>query len=214
MSIGASGSSSGSSSSSTPVSMPGDLMGTRNQLNAYFRNQLNNGGTAFGNTPDGPLKSAYTNLFGGGTDDFLGAKQAVQNGLSGQSFGNAFNSFMSAAMPSAMNAYNVGAQQLANQAGANGMRFSTDLLGAQNRLMQNSLANLQSTAALNAATYAGQQNSLASSIYSLIGGLGQNQISMSQLPALLKYAETFAPVGQSSNSNSSSSSYGFNVGIG
>ena len=211
MSIGASGSSSGNSSSTTPVSVPGDLTGMRTQLNHYFSNMMSNGN--YGNTPDGPLKSAYTNLFSGGADDFLGAKQAIQNNLNGNGFANAFNSYMQAATPAAMNAYKTGAQTLANQAGANGLRFSTDLLGAQNKLMQNSLANLQSTAASNAGNYAAQQGSLAYSLYSLIGGLGQNQISMSQLPALLKYAETFAPVGQSGTSYGSSSSSGFNVGL-
>lgn len=198
----------GSSSQTNPtyaqLMIPKDLKDLRGQISPFLANQLNSKGQTYGNTPEGPLNSVYQNLFGDNpTGDFLGARQTIESNLSGRGFQNAANATYQGMLPGVMNSIMLGGNALRETAGANGMRFSTDLMNNQRALANSQLLGLQQNAIGNANTYMQNTGNQAQGIYSLIGDLGMKTIA-NQLPLLLQYASQFPPSGQFGGGGSSS----------
>jgi len=187
----------GASSSRSNTGLPADLQPLRENLNSYFINQLQQPG--FGQNPTGAIGGIYQNLFGDDpSQDFLGARQALENSLSGD-YGSYANQAFQTMMPTIQDAMNTSNRNLSNQYGAQGLRFGTDLMNAQGAAGSNILNNALAQAGQQGMAFMGQQGQQAQTMFDLIGRLGAASIAQT-LPLLAQYASS----GQEGSSSSSS----------
>lgn len=161
-----------------------------------------NYGQPWGPFPN-PMGSASN---GRSTGDFLGARQALTESLSGQGLDRSLQLAQQQLLPSTLSNIQLGSAALRNAAGPLGLRFSTDLMGQQRNFANQQFMGMQQNALQTALPMWQQRGQLAGDIYSLIGQLGNAQLAR-QLPLLIQYATGFAPTG----SNSSGSGWNFNV---
>lgn len=208
---GASKSSSSSNSTSRAITTP-DLTALRGTIG----NQLNQYLGAYGPSlfeGDQALNSMFRNMFldADPGSDYLGARSAIQRGLSPQGLTDNYMQAFSALEPGLGRAMQLSTQGLANAAGPRGLRYSSDLLNIQGRANQD-LINQAQQQALGVASQQQQQALQGGlSVLGLLGQAGGGGIG-NLLPLLLQYATSFAPVGQDSTSKSNSASFNFNVG--
>lgn len=205
---------SGGQSYNESRSMSGDLTGLRNLINNQFiRGIRDNGGLeSWGNTPQGPLRSIFQNLYGDDpSGDYLGARKALQDSLSGDSFGQAYKLAQDQMMPSTLEAIRTGGAALQNSFGANGLRFSTDVMGAQRRFADTQMNALGDRAAANAQGLYQTRANTALGTYGQANDMINAQLAR-QLPLLLQYASQFPSIG--SFGTGSNRGTGFNFGVG
>lgn len=203
-----------STSSSTPraVVTP-DLRGVRSDIGAFFQNQLRALGPDFATTPQGFIGQAYRGLFDKDpTTDVLGAANAIQSVLGGGAFSQAFDRAMGILEPSVQNQIRQLNTSVLNQSSPLGLRFSSDVLNQQRRGAEELLLGAQNQAANLANQFASQQLQGGLSVFGLTQQAALDQLAR-QLPLLIQYATSFAPVGQNATSSASGSGFGFGLPI-
>ncbi len=152
-------------------------------LGEQLMGSLAGGGSGLG-TPLGILGPIYQNLFGGGAGDYLGAKGAIQDTLSGN-FGGAVNTAYNQLLPSTLQGIQQGSSALQAAAGPAGLRFSTDLMGQQGRLASDLLGQTQQQALGAGLNVYNQRAQTGQDIFGLIGQLGQQNNPLTALLALM-----------------------------
>ncbi|RME06088.1 MAG: hypothetical protein D6812_02145 [Deltaproteobacteria bacterium] len=210
MSLGAQKRTSASESHPRAV-IPGDLTGIRSQVNSLFGNQIKQLGGGFGTTPAGPVGQAYQAFFDRNPlTDFLGAETAIRNALSGDTFTSGFNQAFSALEPGLRRNIDILKTSVLDQASPLGLRFSSDVLNQQRRGAQELLLGTQNQAANLGLNLLGQQLQGGLGVFGLTQQAALDQLAR-QLPLLVQYATSFAPVGQVSGSRARGS--GFDIGL-
>ena len=198
-------------SSSIPSSasgIPPSMRGVRHDLSSWFRNLFSQGSTAL-STPQGILGPLYTNLFGqNGSEDFLGARSALQRSLSGSGLGENVQTAYNQLLPGTQRSITEGSNALSTAAGPQGLRFSTDLMGQQGLLASRSMNDLNARS-LTAGLSQGQTEAqTALGTYGLIGQLAQAQ---NPLLLALNYATQFPGIGNISRSGAPSANFKGNL---
>ena len=181
----------------------------RRQYRNFLMNQLPGDQ---GYAPGGALGSIFQNLFGPGgegSQDYLGARNALQNVLGGNlqgAYENAYNQLL----PSTLTGIQRGQAGLQEAMGPQGLRFSTDLMGQQSGLAQNMLGDL-SRQALGAAIpiFQGQTTGIGN----LMQLLGNAQQTMSPIALLSRFLESFPPVGNKGTSSGGGQGASFGAGF-
>lgn len=182
-----------STSGSSVVEEAGGRRGRRefrNSLLPYL-------GTDAAFRPGGELGSVFQNLFGPGgegSQDYLGARQALQDQLGGNLQG-AYDTAYKQLLPSTLEGIRRGSAGLAEGFGPMGLRFSSDLMGAQGGLASSLLSDL-SGKSIGAALPIFQQQ--GNSLGGLINLLGSAQQNLSPAALLSQFLATFPPVGSHS----------------
>lgn len=190
----------GSSSSSSAPQVPQDLRPIRSDLSDLFRGQLRQRGSDIFQDPGGVSGRIFQNLFGDNpANDFLGARNALQQTLSGESLGPNLQIANQQLLPVAMSNIQSGSNALRQQAGPAGLRFSTDLINAQRGLAGDILAQTQAQA-LDAALGLGEQRGdAAQNLFNMAAQLRESDLGR-LLPMMVNFATQFAPIGSSSSS--------------
>lgn len=190
----------GSSGSTSGAKVPADLKPIRSDLSGLFQSELGTRGSDIFQDPGGTSGRIFQNLFGDDpSSDFLGARQALQDTLSGQSLGPNLQRANQQLMPVAMQNIASGSRALRQQAGPAGLRFSTDLINAQRGLTGDILAQTQGQA-LDAALGLGEQRGQAAqNLFNMAASLRESDLGR-LLPMMVNFATQFAPVGSESSS--------------
>lgn len=200
------GGASQSRSRSTPQAIvPQDIGPLRNQLAGMFQGALNQGFGAL-TQPQGVIGSTFANLFGPQASpavDFLGARAALERGLSGEGLQQNIDTAFGQLQPTVERQLELLRQNVQGANAPLGTRFSSDVQN-QVRAGTTDITNNAMQAALGAALQQGAtQTGAAGDIFSLIAQLGEAQAAR-QLPLIAQFASAFAPVGQRSSSRSGS----------
>jgi hypothetical protein len=183
-----------------------DLMPLRKDLGSLFQSQLAARGSDIFNNPGGISGSIFQNLYGADpSGDFLGARNTLQNLMSGQGLQQYLGTANQQLMPTALANILAGGNALRNAAGPAGLRYSTDLINAQRGMAGDILAKTQAQALQAALGMSQQAGDAAQNIYGLSSQMRESDLAR-LLPTMVAYATGFAPVG--------TNSWGFNAGVG
>lgn len=198
------------SSKSTPAPIvPKDLGPIRSQLSSLFRSQLRDRGAGVFTDPGGISGRIFQNLFGDNpANDFLGARSALQDVIGGGGFQKAVSDANQALLPAALSNINYGSSALRTAAGPAGLRYSTDLLGQQQRLANQILLGTQQQAVQTALPFMQQRGDAAQGVFDMAAQLREADLGR-LLPLMVAFATQFAPVGNTSSSHSFEASGGF-----
>ena len=190
--------------SSSASGIPPSMRRVRHDLGSWFRNLFSQGSTAL-STPQGILGPLYTNMFGqNGSEDFLGARSALQRSLSGSGLGQNVQTAYNQLLPGTQRSILEGSNALTSAAGPKGLRFSTDLMGQQGLLASRGMNDLLDRS-LTAGLSQGQTEAqTALGAYGLIGQLAQAQ---DPLLLAIQYASQFPGIGQNTQSGPASPNF-------
>ena len=175
-----------------------------------FRNQ----GTSGLGTPLGILGPIYQNLFGeDSSKDYLGARSALQDTLSGEGLGKSIGIARGQLLPGTLRSISEGSAALRSASGPLGLRFSTDLANNQQDLTNRAFEGLDQQSLAAGLNIFGQRAKSAQSIFDLIGQLGQQNNPLALLMAL-RGVPGFGSKGGSSGGASASYNYQGDYGSG
>ena len=214
MSIGGTkGSSSQTSRSKARSMIQQDIRPLRAMLGQEFMNQLAGGLVPQGVQGSNIISSQFANLFGDDpSSDFLGARNAIMQGLGGGALQNNISQAFQAMQPALMDSMRTSNMATNNQAGPLGLRFGTDAMNLAGK-RRNELTNQAMDRAVGTGVQmSGQQLQGGLNLLNQIGQLSQGGLG-SLLPLIVGYGTSYAPVGQDTKSTGSSKQVGFNLGL-
>lgn len=204
----------GSQSSSSKTKIPAFAKKGGRSLNKLFQNaffgsgELANQSRTALSSPMGIIGSQYQNLFGDDpSSDFLGARAALQNALSGDALQNYYGQAFDVLQPGMNRNIELMKQNVLSGTAGLGNRFSSDVMNQQRAGAQDIMLGTQQQALGSAMDILGQQMGGALGVYDQVGGLAEGQMGR-QIPLWVSMV-TGAPT----TSQSSSSGWNMNLGI-